>query len=251
MAFEQIIFVALAVAVGTLVQTSVGFGAGLFAIPIMVWAGVELFEAIGAILVVVLVQTGWGCWRYRADVPWRATWQLLWLRLITMPLGVWLLGTYLQTWDQGRIKQLLGAVLLTVLIVQWALRVRPRPSVHWGWTAAAGGSSGLMAGVVGMGGPPVVLWVMAHDWPSRRSRAFLWATFLQLLPIQLGLMLLQFGEAAAWSFAMGLASLPAALLGGVVGMRIGAALSREWLRRVALGLLAVIALASVAAPWFE
>ena len=35
--------------------------------------------------------------------------------------------------------------------------------------------SGVLAGLCGMGGPPLVLWAMAHDWPTQRIRGFLFA----------------------------------------------------------------------------
>jgi hypothetical protein len=34
-----------------------------------------------------------------------------------------------------------------------------------------------LAGICGMGGPPLVLWAMAHDWPADKVRAFLFACF--------------------------------------------------------------------------
>ena len=66
----------------------------------------------------------------------------------------------------------------------------------------AGMASGYMAGAFGMGGPPLVLWTMAHDWPAKKSRAFLWSNYLVFMPIQSCLLLWLFGWKAAMAMGM-------------------------------------------------
>ena len=100
-----------------------------------------------------------------------------------MPVGVALMYAIFQL-DVARTKQVVGVVLLIVLGLQTCCKVQPRPHIHWAWTVVAGSLSGLMAGLLGMGGPPLVLWLMAHDWPSLRQRTFLWLSFLLLVPFQ-------------------------------------------------------------------
>ena len=52
---ELILGAAAAVGCASVLQSAVGFGAGLFAIPILVWLGLSLPEAIAVLLGVVAV----------------------------------------------------------------------------------------------------------------------------------------------------------------------------------------------------
>jgi uncharacterized protein len=208
----QMMLVSVALISACALQGAVGFGAGLFAIPLMVWAGVGLPAAIAVTLGGVVVQTGWNLYRYRGFVRFRDTLPLFFLRVLTLPVGVGLLGV-LVTFGQVRVKQAIGVMLLLVLGFQWVLKVKPRERVCWCWTVLAGCASGLTAGLVGMGGPPVVLWVMAHDWPAKKSRAFLWATFLMLSPVNALLLVYEFGGEMWWWMLLGLSLAPLVVVG--------------------------------------
>ena len=237
--------VAIFLALGLALQGAVGFGCGLFAVPMMLWSGVPLPVAIAVVLAGVFWQTAWNTWQYREHVPWQLTWKMLALRAIGMPVGVWLLGLLAEQ-SQSRVKVIVGLILLAVLAVQWGLKVRPSQHVTPGWTALAGVTSGFMAGLLGMGGPPVVLWVMAHDWRGKRARAFLWATFLQLMPLQITLVLWKFGQPVAEGLAVGAAMLPVSIAASTVGLKLGERLSRQHLRLAAYSLLVAVALSMMA-----
>jgi len=243
----QVILVGMSLVVACTIQGAVGFGAGLFAVPLMVWAGMDLPDAIAVTLGGVMVQTGWNLYRYRDHIRLRDTLPLFYIRVLTLPVGISLLGV-LVGFGQSRVKQAIGAVLLLILFVQWVLKVKPRERVHGGWMVLAGSASGLTAGLVGMGGPPVVLWVMAHDWPTKKSRAFLWATFLMLTPVNALLLVYGFGAGIGWWLAFGLCLSPLVVVGSEVGMRAGALMSRHRLRAAAFGLLLLLALVSVLGP---
>lgn len=243
----QYVIIGLAVLLGTFVQASVGFGAGLFAIPIIIWAGVRAPSAIAIALAVVLCQTVWSCIQHWEDVPWRESLPMSGLRHLFMPVGVALLVLIMKE-DKDLVKQVLGVFLLLVVVSQWALRVKPRAHVHGGWLLLAGSLSGLFAGGLGMGGPPAVLWVMAHDWPSRKSRAFLWVMMGQIMPAQMALYVWWFGVEVAWAALLGFAYLPVAVAGALLGAKLGAKLSRQRLRVAAFVLLIMLALASIIGP---
>lgn len=233
--------------VGTLLQGAVGFGSGLLAIPLMLWAGIELPTAIATVPGAVAVQTVYNLWRYRAHVPWSQTIGLTIWRYLGLPLGLALLLILAkQTLDTA--KQVIGGAIVLVLAVQWFAKIKPREHLHWGWTPLTGVASGTMAGAIGMGGPPVVLWVMAHDWPSRTSRAFLWLTFLLLIPPQSAAMVYLFGWPIAYALGLGVAAAPLVILGARLGQTLGEKLNRRRLRVVALLLLLIIALTSVVGP---
>lgn len=249
MAALQLLEITLALVFACALQGAVGFGAGLFAIPLMVWAGESLPSAVTITMGGIIVQTCWNLFRYRDHVSARELLPIFALRVLMMPVGVLLLGLLVGL-GTARVKQAIGLMLFLVLCVQWLLRVKPREHVAWGWTVLAGGASGLTAGLVGMGGPPVVLWVMAHDWPARKSRSFLWATYLLLIPFNLAVLVYRFGHGIWGSLLLGLCLAPLVLAGSEAGQRVGGMMNRHRLRSTALVLLLLLALASVLGPLF-
>lgn len=250
MTVDQVLLTAGILFFGAVVQGAAGFGLGLVAIPLLVLAGVGLPEAITLAMVSAAIQTGWNCYRHWTDVDWRGTVRLLIPRMIAMPLGVLTL-TLLVEGGPDRVKQAIGVLLMVVVIVQWALKIKPRHHVGPGWTLTAGLLSGWMGGLAGMGGPPLVLWVMAHDWPAKRARAFLWASILEATPMVILLMAWKFPAETGHGIVVGLIATPAALLGAVVGNRMGRRLSRQRLRQVTYIMLLLIAIAAIAGPIFK
>jgi hypothetical protein len=73
-----------------------------------------------------------------------------------------------------------------------------------------------------MGGPPMVLWVMAHDWTPAKIRGFYFANFLTFIPVMIGLMyaLPEFGSLKR-PVLIALAFAPVIGLGSYVGLKIG------------------------------
>ena len=96
-----------------------------------------------------------------------------------------------------------------------------------------------------MGGPPLVLWVMAHDWANRKTRAFLYGSFGASMPLQIAVFGVALGWPAVRGAVAGAAFSPAVVLGSLVGLAIGNRFSKPLLRRLAYGLLVVIALNSI------
>jgi len=239
--------IALACGVACIIQGAIGFGLGLFAVPLLVFFGLELSDAICVMLVVVMVQTGYNTWQYRKDVPWSAVWPHFALRMVFTPLGILTLS-WLEADAADAIKPMIGVTLLLIIVTQAAFRPQPREHIAWPWTVLAGAASGLMAGVVGMGGPALVLWLMALDWPSRRTRSFLWCSFLLMMPFQIGFMFFEFGSRMGTNVLAGLIITPVTLACAYGGMKLGERLNRKQLKIAAYVLLVLIALWSIIAP---
>jgi uncharacterized membrane protein YfcA len=228
-------------------QGAIGFGAGLFAVPLIVWTGVELPSVIAALSAAVTLQVALGCWQYRSHIPWRTTFQIALWRILGLPIGIATL-TVLAGAGRDRAKQVIGVTLLAIIITQYLAKVKPRSHVHPAWIPLAGVTSGFLAGAFGMGAPPVVLWLMAHDWPAKQVRAFLWSTFLLILPVNFAMLCWTFGWTVVAAFVLGLAYAPLVLLASAAGARLGDRLDRRRLQVVAFGFLAVIAIASIVGP---
>ena len=244
---EQMVLVALIAVGGATLQGVLGFGIALFALPLMVWAGVSLPVAIAVVQVTAMSQMGWGCWRYRDQIAWKPALGVNACRVLGQPLG-WASLVWLVAAGQGTMKQAVGAAILLAVVLRVTVRVKPRAKVRWWWTAIAGFFSGYTGGVVGMSGPPLVLWVTAHEWSTNKTRVMLWIAMLPMMPLSFAFLIYWYGMPVVQGGLLGLAAVPVSLAGAMWGTRMGAKLPVVWLRGAALGLLVVIALASIAQP---
>lgn len=233
---------------GAAVQAAIGFGAGMVAIPLLIWAGLPLEHALGVMGTTIAGQLMFKVWRYRRQIDWK---------LVFWPMGVGRLIGYvpgfaalwwLSQSPTAIVKQVVGAAVLLALLLQVGFRVKPREKLAAGWGWLAGISGGIGAGAVGMGGPPTVMWVLAHDWPNKQARQFLWASFLIFMPLQLAALLVLFGTGELLYMGIGVVTLPVVLLGTAGGLWLGHQLPTRQLRWLMIGLLVVLGVMSVVGP---
>lgn len=237
---EKLILAAVCLAFGSLVQSVIGFGMGVVAIPLLVWGGFSLPEAIGMVLPNVLLQTTMNCWQNRRHLPWADVGVMFVLRVISIPIGILVLR-YLSDSAEHLTRQVLGIGVIGMLIMQrLALRAPIQFSGRMG-TLAAGSASGFFAGLIGMGGPPLVIWVLGRHWSPDRQRSFLWLNFLLIVPLQILLMWGAFGSQLATAMLTGVTLSPLVLVIAWWGARLGNSLSKERLRVMMQVFLLIIA----------
>ncbi len=229
---------------GSLLQGAVGFGMGMFSISLMIWFHIPITSAVAIVIVASGVQAGWSWYNNRTHIEWRQPLAMAAIRTAATPLGILTLGV-LSLQSQSVIKQVVGGVIVVVLAAQWGLRIKPREKVAGGWTWLAGISSGFLTGLIEMGGPPLVLWVMAHDWSSRKARAFLWFNFTIDAPVMIALLLWRFGQGMIVPMLMGAALIPVVVAGAWMGLRLGRLMDRSRLRLAMTMLLLIIAASSL------
>jgi uncharacterized protein len=75
------------------------------------------------------------------------------------PLGVWVLATC----PASTLNRIIGAVLVVVVLLEWA-GVHPERLTGRRWGIGAGFLSGVSGSAVGMPGPPVVLYATTQGW---------------------------------------------------------------------------------------
>lgn len=97
----------------------------------------------------------------------------------------------------------------------------------------------------------MVLWVLAHDWPMNKARAFLFFLFATGLPVQALLMWSFFGAEVLDAMLLAAAALPAVLAGLSVGLAIGRAAPDRALRTATLSVLILIAASAIIVPYFK
>lgn len=239
--FAQICTIVFA---GSMLQSAVGFGLGLFSMPLMIVCGVPITTAVSVVAIVSALQSAWSWFHNRQHVNWRDPVAITLISMIAMPAGIFLLE-YISTQSQSVARKSIGAAILVILLAQLIFKVKPRQKLASGWSWLAGGLGGFLTGLFGTGGPPLVMWVMAHDWSNERSRAFLWLAFLMMTPAKVSLLLWRFGDSVVWPMAAGFAMIPAVMIGALIGMYFGRLMSKTVLRGAMVTLLAIIAITSM------
>ena len=239
--FSQISSVALIVLFSGFLQGAVAFGFGLLSVPLLLMVGLPVPTVLAVSSLCTAVQAASGVHHLRQAVPWKDVGVCLAIRVVAMLLGIWALLALVR-FPMSQIKFWIGLVTLLLVVLQASWQPRPRARLHGCWNLAAFTASGFTGGLCAIGGPPLVLWVMAHDWDAERTRAFLFASFMSLVPFQLVVLYWTFGHDVLRGMILGAALSPVVLLGSVAGLRVGARFPKPLLRRLAFLVLAAIAL---------
>jgi len=232
----------------SIMQGASGFAFSLLMMPLLVWNGFSLVEANiftatnGFVLCTFMV------YKLRREVMWKVLWPTYVPRIGGMVIGIVLL-TYLNGLDKVLIRQILGMVLLITVVIQLVVKVKSRTSLHRGWWWLAFGSSGLLGGMVGFGGPPVVLWVMAHNWSNLQSRALMAALYWSIVPVQIFLLIFTFGKPIAQFSLQALYFVPVVVAGVFMGILLGNLLNKARLRKFVQVLLLLTAITMLIAPY--
>ena len=240
----------LILCVGIFVQSAAGFAAGLLIVPALLWCGYSIPAAQCSLLVATIPQNVWGVWSLRESVSFQ---QVVWPgigRLTFLPLGMWTLQS-METLETGTIRQIVGGIVLAATVAIMVFRPAPREKLSPFWGMLAFPLSGFLQGLVGMGGPAMVFWIQAHDWGTKQTRAFLFAMYLVSIVPALGILYFFFGNRIIQPGIVAAAMIPLLLLVTYFGLKFGTKLGRVKLRRVTLGLLFLMGVAGLAAPWFS
>lgn len=227
MDITTIIICGLTLFSAAILQSAVGFGYALFATPILVWSGIPLQEVIVIIAMGTFIQSAAGVRSLREHIPWKHALTATALRVVWLIIGLLILKKLILL-DVRYILFTVGSVVVLLVLLQLIFKPKPVEKIHWAYTFLAFSSSGIFAGTLGMGGPPLVLWVMAHDWPQEKTRAFYFATFLTFIPILILLMriLPGFGPLTK-PIVTGLAFSPVIYAGSLLGLLIGKRMSKK------------------------
>lgn len=223
----DILMVGVVIGLAALIQSAVGFGFLVFATPLILWIGLPLPSRVMLLpAVVVLVSTcstlqaALGAWHLRDSVPWRLTWTATGVRLVAVVIGLYLL-TKIVSLDVNYVKLVVGCIVGLIVIAKLLCKPQAAENAHWGWAGFAFVISGLLSGICGIGGPPLVIWSTLQNWHTNKIRGFLFAALAISTPIQIVLLGLTFGAGLFKYVAIGIAFFPVALLGYGVGLPIG------------------------------
>jgi len=235
---------ALIVCLASMIQSLVGFAYALFATPLLLWIGMPLPNAIVIVATCSFIQASFGVKHLSASIPWKLSWMATFVRSVTLMIGLLILLKVSGS-DPLEIKFMIGTVLCILVFVQMVFKIHSKEKVHWGWAALSFSASGTLAGICGMGGPPLILWAMAHDWSTEKVRGFLFSVFMVSIPIHLLMMVMTFGDEILWSIGLAFLLTPIVFLGAKIGLPLGNKLPKLVMRRLVNILLLLIGLSSM------
>jgi uncharacterized membrane protein YfcA len=223
----------LVLLLGSMVQSSLGFGINVVAGPVVLLAAPELMP--GALVIGGLVLPVVQLAREGLDVAWRPLgWSLL-ARALTTPVGVWLVLVL----SPSQIGLVLGVViLLTVALSIWSIDIRPTLRN----ALVAGALSGISGASAAVGGPFAAL-LFQHERPHR-MRSTLAVSFIAGSALS-ALGLAQAGQLGGRDLWAALIWTPFMIAGYAASGRIRRRLAESGMRRAVLGFCVVSALVIV------
>ncbi|HLV64166.1 MAG TPA: sulfite exporter TauE/SafE family protein [Polyangiaceae bacterium] len=217
------------------VYVTVGFGSGLIALGCLALLPLNLTDLVIALMLVSLPAEIYVVVRSWRAVAWREAGRIC----AGVVLGA-LAGTYLLVTSPPAFMLQVLAVLLMLAGVGLLASARAL-AVRWPhWTQVPVGlSSGVLAGMLGAGGPPLILYYRLAGVDKTAFRGNLMAIFFACTVVRLGAGATG-GLLTAPRLGTALSILPAALLGLWFGKRWHARLSEAAFRSlVSIGLVAI------------
>lgn len=241
---QDVLPLACIVCIGIFIQSAAGFAAGLLIVPAMLYCGYTVPEAQSSLLVATIPQNLWGVWSFREHLEPRTLVGPGIGRLALLPIGVATLYQ-LESLSILTVRQIVGAIVLVVTLAIIWFHPQPRERLHPAWSWLAFPLSGFLQGLVGMGGPAMVFWVQAHDWDTRKMRAFLFAMYtISLVPAMI-ILYSVFGNRVIRPGLITLALMPLLLAMTCWGLKVGTEMGARRLRRITIMLLIGISAAGI------
>jgi uncharacterized membrane protein YfcA len=233
----QFLIVCLIVAVAEAVYVLLGFGAGLIAVGTMALLLPELKDAVVLLLLVNLPAELWVVRSSLRKISWPGVLVIFIGVALGIPLGTW----WLRWGDASFLLVLLGGFLVAVGAVFLFIR-SPRGRRMAPWTAApVGVLSGILTGLFGTGGPPLILYYQLTGSDKAAFRGNLMAIFLLMTTVRVPSYAV-FGLITAPRLWSALAVMPAVILGAVIGNRIHLRIEEATFRRLVSAALLIIGL---------
>jgi uncharacterized membrane protein YfcA len=207
-----------------------GFGSAMLMAPVfaVLFGPTDMIATVVAIELAVSLQLFPAA---RRECDWRIVGPMSVVACLAMPLGAWLLASV----DKNLIvKVVSGIIVVFVLMMAAGLRYRGRRSVAGGMLV--GGLSGVMMATTSVGGPPVLIYLLAGNDPPARHRANI-ITYYMATQIPLILIMFWYGLAGLEAIVRGIVLLPLMLLGAWIGHLLFDPRNERLYRRVALVIL--------------
>ena len=221
--------------IAQLVYVLFGFGSGLIAVGSLALIFPEIQDVVVLLLLVNLPAELFVAWGSRREIRWRPIMGLGVGIVVGIPVGAWLLSNT----DPGIILTILGWFLIAVGLV--FIKLPPGGQVTPPAVAAppTGLLSGVLTGLFGTGGPPIIIWYHLAASGKIAFRAHLMVIFLLMTAIRVPSYLAN-GLVTGPRLWSALVVMPAVLMGAWLGHRLHLQISERTFRRLVSLLLAVL-----------
>lgn len=231
MSSSELTFLALAVLTAGFVQILAGFGFALLSVPLMALA-VTTQEAVVISTVLGLLSSGIQTYKGVHEADWTLVRRVTLAALAGIPVGFVLYETL--SADTLRLLLGVGVLIAVYLLARGVDFVGRGPIVEW----SAGFVSGALASSLSTNGPPLVFALQGRRLPIAVFRSTINAIFV----ISGAITALVFAIAGDFDRRIGIgiaATLPALVLGVLVGYRVRSYFDERRARHLVLGLLAL------------
>ncbi len=168
----EIIYAAVVVFAASIIRGYSGFGFALIvAISLCFIFPPALVTPV--ILCLDIVASSWLLYKAFAVVDWKGLKLLVAGAALTLPIG-----TFALVYTPVKAMKILISVVIIILCTSLLIRKATPKPVHSGITFATGLFSGVLTGIAGIGGPPVILYYYSSKRPIAVSRASMITFFL-------------------------------------------------------------------------
>jgi uncharacterized membrane protein YfcA len=162
---SSVIVTVVGVFLASILRGFTGFGFGIAAVPLLSLAlpPAEVVPLVVTLQVIVGVAGLRAAW---AECDWRSVGLLLPGMIVGVPIGLLILTTF----PANPVRLAIGAVIaFSVWLIHRGMRLPPKPSRLT--AAGVGLISGIASGLASMGGPPIVVYLLAIGHSTSRLRA--------------------------------------------------------------------------------
>ena len=230
--------------VAALLQATNGFGFAVLAVPFFLVLAPP-GEAIQIIIMLSLAMSAVVVPGVRREIEPKLLARLTLGSLVGLPLG---LLTALHA-DSLIVSAAAGAVISVFAAALAVNRYRRRPPAFVlipGRDVATGAVSGAATALVGMSGPPVLIYLMLAGAPARTVRATLLSFFMLIYAATLAADVI-FLPVPRLDWLIAASLIPFAWVGGLIGLRLGDRIGETTAAVLAIALLAAAGLYTLAA----
>jgi uncharacterized membrane protein YfcA len=228
------IYVFSIILIAILVQTLIGFGGGLIAMPLLAQA-IGLRTAAPAFAILILLVEVLILLRHRHAFRFGQVWRLIVASVIAIPFGITAGGAL----GEQILLPLLGVVIIGYALYALSGLHVPRLGKHWAF--AFGMAAGFLSGAYSTGGPPYVIYGTSQRWSPVEFKVNIQSAFVvsSLFVISGHVIAGRVTPPVLTALAFGL---PAALIALLVGFRLEAHISPSRMRRMVLLVLLILGL---------
>jgi uncharacterized membrane protein YfcA len=223
----------LVIFIGAFTQSLTGFGMGLVAMAVLPsLLGLRLAAPLVALSGIVLEASM--LFRYRESLQVKSIWRLLVASLVAIPFGVYILRRL----DERSALFMLGFIITGYAI--YALSGFHLPELsHPAWAWIIGVFSGMLGGAYNTAGPPIVIYGNCRRWSPQEFKSNLSGFFIvnSFMVVSTHWLSGNYTQSVLTFFWW---TLPALIIGFLIGQMLDRRLNPEIFRRIVLVLLIVL-----------